>query len=315
MPRVAVPVASGLQEPIYEQPPVLDKSSVDFATLDSTASVAVTPGLSQAYGSYVQLTAGLTRDTFIYGWIGYSNHAATAGTSEWTQWAIGTGPSGSEKIIAEMKGPGGTASVSGIAQQPAVTPCNLPYPIFVPAGTRLAVKAATTNAANAWSAFFHLLTIPASITTYWPTMVVDGRSTQSYRTIGSLAVSGATISFPTGAAYGAAGNMSATAIPEDGVAASFQASEQVVSAQGENAYMQFLIGSVVALETQCSGCGQLTGGTGMGNPGAFAVPPIFIPGGAQLTIKGKAPNASINRTYNVDLNWVPIRCIIPVTSL
>lgn len=94
---------------------------------------------ADVYGSWVQITVGEPYDILIHGiQIG---PVATPSTSElYWQLQLGTGPAGGEIVISTFKLEA-VETTSAVAKPPRNAPW-LPFPLYVPAWTRIAGRAA-----------------------------------------------------------------------------------------------------------------------------------------------------------------------------
>lgn len=258
-----------------------------------------------AYGSYVQQTAGEARDLCITSIWPYCGN--TTSTSSWMQWALGAGSSGNEIVIGEWNA--GKISAGVTASPAGVLP--LTFPIFIPAGTRLALKVASnSNAQGNCQIFMQTVPLDRVAATHVVAPVGKGASSiarpYSYYPIDSLvaAPSPTPGTWPTpgawfnyanrvpvnsylvGAALSGGSHTAAVGISEIGFGES--GSERVVASWA---------------------------GAGVSAPpiGGGAHEPVFIPQGARMVVRSMNATASTQSCLMPYL--VPESALIPVEQL
>lgn len=125
---------------------------------DRAAGVSIASSASaNTYGTSTQITAGLAYDAYLVGAL-MGSPGAGAGDA-YAQLGIDLGPSGNVQTVADLKlmAFDSVTATGNIGQ----TPVMLPYPIFVPAGMRVAAKTAR-SVATAVSYLVHLIFVPAA---------------------------------------------------------------------------------------------------------------------------------------------------------
>ncbi len=266
--------------------------------------VAITAA-NGAYGAYVQLTAGLSYDVLITEVV--LQTTGTAQTDTYFQWALGAGASGSEVIISEFKGGRSTAASAALSSGGL----SLPFPVFVPAGTRLAVKVAcggTAPSSNTIEFYFIAAPVMKSIATHVVAPVGKGSSAGATARVG----------------YYPLENLAAGIVPSAGTYPTFGAWSVLGSQVPVASFLTHItIGGSTnsvssALEIGLGAAGSeipLAGIHAQGNSSSNARlhSPIWLPAGARLSVRGMN-NAAFNM-QGEELILVPESAVIPIENL
>jgi hypothetical protein len=139
--------------------PRRDTLNLELVVPDNSSDIGVTPGVSWAWGSWTQMTAGLSFPfllTHVAMQLGFSGSGIIS-AYEPLQMQVGQGASGSETVINEI----GTAmycALSGTSPTAKAGPSfNFPVaPTIIPANTRLALRATEKSATQYLSPYCYL---------------------------------------------------------------------------------------------------------------------------------------------------------------
>ena len=305
MPRLYTPQPRpSLDELKYYGSPV-GAAGIGLPELTS-ASVAITAS-SSAYAAYSVLTAGLPYDALLYG-LTLSISVGSTGTKTWVQARLGVGSSGNERVVLEWKlgGP-----ISQTTQQYHGSLAQLPFPLFIPAGTALSWSPAGTSSGGSPVARIAFSTVPFSPELYYRfPYVVDTRTlgVVSYQPALNRAV-GVSVT-PGNTVYG-----SWAAITTGLASEVFLVGPAFTSDQGGSAsIVQAGIGATGA-EIPVGAITRITLGNSGGTPGTDTFPlPVRVPSGTQISLRSSADDATPSAS-TMDIHYIPANLVIPITSL